>query len=98
MGRLELLKKYFPKSDFDKAVYMLKTIKLMDFDTFYKQIWKGREYLSDEMQKLITCLRHMGVNTSGCAIGDKEAFFSLYELIQSFDPYKKIFIIPHNNV
>lgn len=91
-GRLAILKKEFPNGEFSNAMYMLKRIKLMDFDQFYKQIRKGKEYLSDDMNRLIWCLRHMWVNTVGSGVGDKEAYMSLYDLIQTFDVYKETFI------
>ena len=40
-GRLALLKKeYAEPEEFAGALYLLKRIKLLDFEQFYKQIWK----------------------------------------------------------
>lgn len=68
----------------------------MDFEQFYKQMWKGRKFMSEEMETLIWCLRHMGVNTVGSAVGDIKAYQSLYDLIQTFDTQKEIFTQPDN--
>lgn len=90
-GRLQLLKKTFPNWEFDDVVRQLKKYKEMDFEQFYKQVWKWEKFLSDEARKLINCLRHMWIYGIGRWVWDLEAFHALYDLIQSFDVHKKYF-------
>lgn len=88
--RLALLHKTFPNGEFDTAVRLLKQFKELDFEKFYKRTYRGEKFFSDDEKKFFWCLRHMWVNTLWSAIGDREAYQSLYELIQSFDvkPHK----------
>lgn len=90
-ARQALLQKEFPGNEFDIAVKMLKYLNKMDFEQFYKQIRKGRKFLSEDMERLIGCLRNMGANRLGSGIGDREAFLSLYVIVKSFNIHKKIF-------
>ena len=96
--RITLLHKTFPSWEINevKVVKMMKRLKDMDFEQFYKQIWKGEKFLSEEMKKLIGCLWRMGVNRCWSGVGDKDAYQSLYNLIQTYDTQKQIFTKPYN--
>jgi len=95
-GRLALLHKTFPNWEFEETVRMIKRLKKMDFEQFHTQIRKGEKFLSEELKKLLGCLWHMWINTVGCAVGDRDAYQSLYDLIQSFDTHKQAFIKSDN--
>lgn len=92
--RLVLLKNTFPGDEFDIACRMIKKLKKMDVEQFYTQIRKGRKFFSEEMGKLIWCFRHMWVNRVGSGVGDRDAYQSLYDLIQTFDTQKQVFTNP----
>lgn len=83
--RLALLQKTFPNQEFTKATRLLTELKELDFERFYSRTAKGEKYASDEEKKLLGCLRKMWVNTCGSAVGDKDAYQSLYDLIQTLD-------------
>lgn len=92
LGRNALLQKEFSELEFNKIIKKIKKLKILDFEKFYTQIRKGRKFLSEEMQKLIWCLRKMGISSVGAWVWNKESFWWLYTLIQSFDTHKKIFM------
>lgn len=92
LWRNALLQKTFPLNEFDMAVKQIKKLKALDFESFYNQIRKGRKFMSEERQKLIWCLRDMGISEIGSWVWDRQAFQWLYDLIQTFNIQKKKFI------
>lgn len=98
-GRLALLQKTFPNGQFQKAVDILSKRQGLAFDAFYNRIYKNASYLSDNEneKKLLWCLWDMGINKVGSVVGDKAAYQSLYDLIQSFDTHKEVFTLPSHH-
>jgi len=93
-GRLAILEKEFPNWSFMDAVRILKDFQDLNFEKFYFKTYKNEKYLSENQKKLLWCLRNMWVNRVGSGVWDRDAYQSLFDLIQSFDVQKKIFLLP----